>query len=151
MSHCLDCYRCLRLFSASIQLSSACWLPTGPCLEMVLLNSDSWHRAVALPLTWAMEIRFECNLNKSRVDSGFPMWNKQHDTPIIWRVLGWSGRHDHRTKGKSCKPRRWAKKTTHGASVTSWESLTETGVNLNRLAQDCWAGRYEIQLPAWNA
>ena len=22
-----------------------------------------------------------------RVDSGFPMWNEQHDTPIIWRVL----------------------------------------------------------------
>lgn len=150
MSHCLDCYRCLRLFSASIQLSSACWLPTGPCLEMVLLNSDSWHRAVVLTLTWAMEIRFECNLNKTRVDSGFPMWNEQHDTPIIWRVLAevegmtTGPKENHANPGGKQRNNAWG-------LMTSWESLTETGVNLNRLAQDCWAGRYEIQLPAWNA
>lgn len=51
-------------------------------------------------------------MNKTRVGRGFPMWNEQHDTSIIWMVLGCGGMHDHRTKGKPCESRRWAKKRT---------------------------------------
>lgn len=73
MSHCLDGHRCLRLFlphSAVECLLAAEWPVFGNSIAK-LPTADKG--AVLLTLTWATQIRFECNMNKTRMGCGFPM------------------------------------------------------------------------------